>query len=230
MKRKLLVEFLGMETISVVGPQKSNHGYTRNRSRGLTKFASFGSPSLDDFQGINCRAFQSGAGLLPTPFQSSYKTKPVTRKNTSLSPKTPSPFVNENRKGSKTVVRSNPVDIPIKIDFQNKEGDFCFSELWAGPAYSNSPPPSSLPIPKFSVRPKRTVSLELPGSAPEVDLQPMSKSAPASPTRERSPSPYGLTDCGDVMTKTFSARDLFDTADSATMTLRRILNLDINGE
>ncbi|KAI3788168.1 hypothetical protein L2E82_00880 [Cichorium intybus] len=46
-----------------------------------------------------------------------------------------------------------------------------YSELWVGPAYSNSPPPSSLSIPNFSVKQKRTVSLDLPSvSASGVDL------------------------------------------------------------
>ncbi|KAK4355514.1 hypothetical protein RND71_024485 [Anisodus tanguticus] len=90
--------------------------------------------------------------------------------------------------------------------------EFAYSELWAGPAYSNSPPPSSLPIPKFSVKPKRTVSLDLPGSPSDIDLPPMAKSAPASPARELSPSRGGLFD---------------STTDSATQTLRRILNLEI---
>ena len=87
------------------------------------------------------------------------------------------------------------------------------SELWAGPTYSNSPPPSSLPIPKFSVRPKRSVSLDFPGSCPEVEMQLRANSAPSSPRWEHSPF----------------ARDdgLFV---SATNTLRRILNLNLDDE
>lgn len=85
------------------------------------------------------------------------------------------------------------------------------SELWAGPTYSNSPPPSSLPIPKFFVKPKRSVSLDLPGSCPEVEMQLHAKSAPSSP--RRGDSPY--------------AGDIFD---SATMDLRRILNLNLDDE
>ncbi|KAK9281403.1 hypothetical protein L1049_004303 [Liquidambar formosana] len=93
-------------------------------------------------------------------------------------------------------------------------GDFSFSELWAGPAYSNSPPPSSLPIPKFSLKPKRTVSLDLPVSASDIEMHPIARSAPPSPSRD----PYT------------SPRDFFLSADSATKTLRRILNLDISDE
>ncbi|KAL0302109.1 UNVERIFIED_CONTAM: hypothetical protein Sangu_2502500 [Sesamum angustifolium] len=103
--------------------------------------------------------------------------------------------------------------IPIKIKLP-KDREFSLSERWAGPAYSNSPPPSSLPIPRFSMHPKRTVSLDFPTVASDIDLRPVAKSAPASPTRERSPSPSCL----------------FDTADSATKTLRRILNLDITDD
>ncbi|CAL9023717.1 unnamed protein product, partial [Prunus brigantina] len=120
---------------------------------------------------------------------------------------------------SKTLGKSTPIAINVKSSKKEKpfNGSFSFSELWAGPAYSNSPPPSSLPIPKFSIRPKRTVSLELPSSASDMEMHPthpIAKSAPASPTREHSSS----------------ARDLFHNADSATRTLRRILNLDVDDE
>ncbi|PIN14562.1 hypothetical protein CDL12_12796 [Handroanthus impetiginosus] len=104
--------------------------------------------------------------------------------------------------------------IPININFEKREEELHFAERWAGPAYSNSPPPSSLPLPKFSVRPKRTVSLDLPTLASEIDKHPIAKSAPASPTRGFSRSP----------------RDLFDSADTATKNLRRMLNLDITDE
>ncbi|URD94258.1 hypothetical protein MUK42_01524 [Musa troglodytarum] len=53
--------------------------------------------------------------------------------------------------------------------------DLCFSELWAGPAYSDSPPPSSLPIPKYYLRQKRSVSLELPVRRSEVTMPPIIK-------------------------------------------------------
>ncbi|KAI6695552.1 hypothetical protein NL676_023262 [Syzygium grande] len=125
--------------------------------------------------------------------------------------------------GLKPRARSTPIAIKAKPvsderffcdDFSS--GNLSLSELWAGPAYSNSPPPSSLPIPKFSLRPKRTVSLDLPGSAPDgmVMHRPIAKSAPASPTRDCKPS----------------AKAFFHSADSATETLRRILNLDVTDE
>ncbi|KAF3639017.1 putative F-box/kelch-repeat protein SKIP30-like isoform X1 [Capsicum annuum] len=71
--------------------------------------------------------------------------------------------------------------------------------------------PSSIPIPKFLVTPKSTVSLDLPSLPCDIDLPPFAKSAPASPTRERNPSPGVLR----------------DSTESATQTLHRILNLEI---
>lgn len=214
---KFFCKFCGMETLVVVAHHRNHHQYHgRNHGHGSTRFGSFGSPPSGHFRGINCRSFQSEEGPHSTPFKSCSSTTPVTKKAccSSFSPKTPSPSLNENPNISKRIVKSSTIPIPINIKFENTEGEFHFSELWAGPAYSNSPPPSSLPIPKFSLRPKRTVSLDLPTVASEIDLHPISKSAPASPTRERSPSPC----------------DLFDIADSATKTLRRILNLDITDE
>ncbi|CAN7042309.1 unnamed protein product, partial [Brassica rapa subsp. trilocularis] len=60
-------------------------------------------------------------------------------------------------------------------EFVEKRRSLSYSELWAGPTYSNSPPPTSLPIPKFSLRQKSTVSLSFP--PPQA-----AKSAPVSPT------------------------------------------------
>ncbi|KAK1263498.1 hypothetical protein QJS04_geneDACA009496 [Acorus gramineus] len=82
--------------------------------------------------------------------------------------------------------------------------------LWAGPAYSNSPPPSSLPMPKFSLRQKRSVSVGPPPS-PEREIMvphPLAKSAPASPTRD-----------SESLDRTAATRDL-----------RRILNLDVSDD
>lgn len=222
-----------METLVVVAQHRNEyHGRgSRNHVMGPARFTSFGSPPSNGFRDINCRTFQSGAGILPTPMRTC--STPVTKEAymPSFSPKTPSPSVNtvhtEPKKHAKRVT-SKSTSVPIPINFRQvdskKDGgafgsfgdDFLYSELWAGPAYSNSPPPSSLPIPKFSVvRPKRTVSLELPsGSASDIDLHPIAKSAPASPTSERS----------------FGPRDFFHSDDSATKTLRRILNLDLTDE
>ncbi|KAJ4727449.1 Flocculation FLO11-like protein [Melia azedarach] len=216
-----------METLVVVAQHKNQY-YGRVKPNGPARFSS--SPSRN-FRDINCRAFESGAGILPTPVKT--LSAPITKRSTSYisfpsSPKTPSPSVNCNsqsfdtRTKSKTSVKSKPIAINLKTQknersfkekFSCEFETFSYSELWAGPAYSNSPPPSSLPIPKFSMRPKRTVSLDLPVTVDSSDIEmhhPIAKSAPASPTREH----IGCT------------RDMFLSADSATKTLRRILNLD----
>eukprot|EP01018_Ginkgo_biloba_P026877 Gb_17726 [translate_table: standard] len=98
------------------------------------------------------------------------------------------------------------------------------TENWAGPAYCNSPPPSSLPFPKFSMRQMRSVSLELPFASDDFTeaviaaALPGSQSAPSSPTRDvPAPTPprgklQGF--CLDVA--------------SATKDLRQLLNLDFN--
>ncbi|KAG8370731.1 hypothetical protein BUALT_Bualt13G0013800 [Buddleja alternifolia] len=219
---KLLIE---METLVVVAHHKDHHQYYgRDGGHVSTEFDMFGTAPAGGFAGINCRIFESGAGLLPTPSNSC--STPVTKKTffDSFSPKTPSPLVNENQKSLTKNAKSSAIAIPVTINFEN-EGGFHFSERWAGPAYSNSPPPSSLPLPKFSMRPKRTVSLELPTSAYKIDLHSFAKSAPSSPTRGRSPSPNDMFGCPESATS-----DMFDRADSATKTLRRILNLDISDE
>lgn len=202
--------------------QHRNQYYGRTRANGPARLGSFESSPSKDFRDINCRTFQSGAGILPTPFKAC--TTPVTQRPCS-SPITPSPSVNsfrpnESKHFKKTAKYSTtPIPIYIKADTRKEESfndEFPCSERWAGPAYSNSPPPSSLPIPKFSIRPKRTVSLELPASsASDINFHPTAKSAPPSPTRDQI---------------NFSSRDLFHNADSATKTLRRILNLDIADE
>lgn len=203
-----------METLLVV-EQHRNQYHSRVKPSGPGRFGS--SPSRD-FRGFNCRSFQSPEGTLPTHLKT-YST-PIPKRACPF-PKTPSPCGNslsDAKTRSRTIGNSSP--IPIIVQAPRKAKDFSevsnesllFSELWAGPAYSNSPPPSSLPIPKFSVRPKRTVSLELPGSSSEIKFHPVAKSAPPSPTRENSPF----------------TRDIFDT--SATQTLRRILNLDIHDD
>lgn len=218
-----------METLAVAHHRNHHQCRSRSRSHDPTRFDSFGSAPSRNFTGITCRSFQSGAGLLPTPMKS------VSTKNAftaSLSPKTPSPSFNESKKARDRIAKTSSVPIPIKFNIEN-EGNFSFSERWAGPAYSNSPPPSSLPLPKFSLPPpKRTVSLHLPTLASEFDMRPMAKSAPASPTRGRSPSPNDLFDPPsprNLFEPPSAASDIFDRAD-ATKTLRRILNLDVTNE
>lgn len=226
-----------METLVVVA-QHRNQYYDRNKGHGPLRFGSFGSPLSKDFRGINCRTFQSGAGLLPTPVKQSF---PVSKRvSSSFSPKTPSPCDgsrSEEPKNSKKFSKSSSIPIPIKLNVdvdsdkpRPVSDQFHCSERWAGPTYYNSPPPSSLPIPKFSLRPKRTVSLDLPSSISDIDLHPVAKSAPTSPTRERSPSPDDLF--GDSSREgSPSPVDLFgDGIDFATKTLRRILNLDLSDD
>ncbi|KAK9055770.1 hypothetical protein SSX86_026855 [Deinandra increscens subsp. villosa] len=215
-----------METLVVVAQQDQFHSRSRGRNHG-----SFGSYHSREYREINCRTFQSGTGILPSP-----RSSPVTKQFLPNSPKTPyatSSYVkkhvhsDQNPKHTKRITKSSSVPIPlnvkrvgysIKDNLRDSLNDhFFYSELWAGPAYSNSPPPSSLPIPKFSIKPKRTVSLDLPSvSASDIDLLThVAKSAPPSPTREHKSS----------------RRDLFNSEDEfATKTLRRILNLDMVDE
>ncbi|XP_022758256.1 uncharacterized protein LOC111305209 [Durio zibethinus] len=212
-----------METLVVVAHHRNQY-CSGVKPHGPARFGS--SPSRN-FRGINCRIFQSGAGLLPTPFN--HSSTPITKRPSSphfsassSSPNTPSPLANGTH--SKTARRSSPIPIKNNGDPRNDKSfneeiageGFLLSELWAGPAYSNSPPPSSLPIPKFSLRVKRTISLDLPAADHVVDVHPTAKSAPASPTRELN----------------LSVAEHFHSADSesATKTLRRILNLDNTDE
>ncbi|XP_010932769.1 uncharacterized protein [Elaeis guineensis] len=184
-----------METLVVVA-QHRNQYYSSGKSQISDRFGA--SPSRG-FQGINCRTFQSDAGILPPPL--SFSSPPE--------PRSPC-FYSEPPKQSR---RSKP--IPISPSPFPKgaslHDELSYAELWAGPAYSNSPPPSSLPIPKFSLRQKRSISLELPGPPSEITLHPLSKSAPSSPTRKS-----GSSD-----------DDFFLSTTAATENLRRILHLDI---
>lgn len=231
-----------METLVVAHHRNHHHQYysrSRSRRHGPTRFDSFGSTSSRNFVGINCRSFQSGAGLLPTPMKSLSTSLTKKAFTAPLSPKTPSPCFNESKKAMERNAKSSSVPIPIRLNFEN-EGNFHFSERWSGPAYSNSPPPSSLPLPKFSLQPKRTVSLHLPTLASEFDMRPLAKSAPTSPTRGRSPSSHDLFDPPSPrnLFEPPSASDIFELHPSsnkfnradATKTLRRILNLDIINE
>ncbi|XP_076919604.1 uncharacterized protein LOC143580483 [Bidens hawaiensis] len=199
-----------METLVVISQQDQFHTRTRARNHHHSR----------GFRDINCRTFQSASGgLLPSPPSlPNACSPPITKQLLPNSPKTPcvtSKKHDQNSKNTKRITKSSSVPINVKSgNFRDSlNGDnFFYSELWAGPAYSNSPPPSSLPIPKFSIKPKRTVSLELPSVTGEIDLTHFAKSAPPSPTREHH--------------KGFR-RDVFDGEDEfATKTLRRILNLD----
>ncbi|KAL1816694.1 hypothetical protein ACET3Z_019268 [Daucus carota] len=235
-----------METLVVVDQHRGRY-QGKNRGNGP-------SPSRV-FREINCRTFQSGVGILPTPVKA---WKPVGKqaggspsvgnfvktpsrdcvrsvvggkhKSAGSFMQTPSPNCgksvvegkNSSRKSRSGLKKSSSVPTPFNVKVNSDEERFLYckklsySELWAGPAYSNSPPPSSLPIPKFSVPPKRTGSLELPSPEPEVHLHQVSRSAPPSPKRDHANS----------------GRNVFHSADyaSATKDLRRILNLDMDDE
>uniref|UniRef100_A0A1D1YV87 Uncharacterized protein C6orf132 n=1 Tax=Anthurium amnicola TaxID=1678845 RepID=A0A1D1YV87_9ARAE len=174
-------------------------------SRGKPQISDeFMSSTSSGFRGINCRSFQSGVGILPVPSHGLASfTSPQPAKQRSL------PFHSEPPKQPRrsSTISIGPGPIMRGTSLNDDIGD---SERWAGPAYSNSPPPSSLPIPKFSLRQKRTGSLELPGPSYGRKIQPLAKSAPPSPSREYS-----------------SASDFLFNIDSATQDLRRILHLDI---
>lgn len=148
----------------------------RNHYYGQTKpriAGRFGSHHPRGFAGVNCRNFEASAPRLRSGRGNSGKqSKPI-----AISTK------------------------PSKKGPSFDEGLPC-SELFAGPIYLNSPPPSSVPIPKFSLPQKRgvRVSLELPLPLSGIELEPGDKSAPSSPSGD------------DVST--------------ATENLRRILHLD----
>lgn len=178
-----------METLVAVSHHRSE-SYRGKRSHITNQFGS--SPSRG-FNGLNCRSFESGggAGILPSPPRSF---------------SVPAQSTNWQK-------RSSPIPIARK-SVKNRDEGSSSPELWAGPAYCNSPPPSSLPIPTFSLRQKRSVSLDLPSEAAKEKgvMRPIAKSAPSSPTKgSMSMSP----DNGFFLSNAF-----------ATQNLRRMLNLD----
>eukprot|EP00250_Pteridium_aquilinum_P020213 c24749_g1_i2 orf=764-2065(+) len=87
------------------------------------------------------------------------------------------------------------------------------NERWAGPAFSNSPPPSSLPLPTFTRRRMRTSSLEIPETEVEFHADAGSILVPGLPSRS-----FSLPSVG-----TFQSH--LDV-NYATKSLRRLLNLD----
>ncbi|KAL6883645.1 hypothetical protein ACP4OV_011059 [Aristida adscensionis] len=180
-----------MEALVLIPEQRNHH---HRHSGGRSK--SSGPHSSRGFRGMNCRAFHTGgcAGLLPSP------PPPPSRTYSSQEPKTPKQQPRNGGKRSRSISISPSTSPPSR------------SELWAGPAFSNSPPPSSLPIPKFSLRQKRSISLELPPvkHSDDVEVRPHAKSAPSSPVGG-------------------SGSDFFTNNEAAIATenLRRILQLDI---
>ncbi|RCV46451.1 hypothetical protein SEVIR_9G537400v4 [Setaria viridis] len=188
-----------METL-VISEQR---GHQLHHAPGRRKKASSASPHFSSpqpvrgFQAGNCRAFHSGItiGILPSP-----PAPGVARTRSSPEPKTPKQQLRHGKKRSRAISISPSTSPPSR------------PELWAGPAFSNSPPPSSLPIPKFSLHQKRSVSLEFPPAdrSDEEEVPVHAKSAPSSPTASSAVS-------------FFSGND----AAIATENLRRILHLKI---
>lgn len=178
--------------------QHSHHHHRHPGTRSKSSGPYFSSPpNSRGFRGMNCRSFHSGRCVGAIPFPA-----PPARTYSSPEPKTPK---QQPRHGGK---RSRPISISLSTSPPSH------SELWAGPAFSNSPPPSSLPIPKFSLRQKRSISLELPPveRPDDVVVRLHSKSAPSSPVEG-----YGYDFFND---------DAIASA-IATENLRRILQLDI---
>ncbi|KAK4776664.1 hypothetical protein SAY86_005352 [Trapa natans] len=210
-----------METLVAVASQhKHQYCTTKSRSQCLARFNS--SPSTK-FKGINCRTSYAADGILPTPLRA-LSTSPKNNAPPSLKASASPPPLTEASPLKPAQIRSNPIPIRPKASCHENfpdEGlfDVClsFSERWAGPTYSNSPPPSSVPIPKFLHLSERSRSLDFPNVASNdhVLLHPISKSAPASPVREFSPP---------------ISKDLSSSIDSATKTLCRILNLRLSDE
>jgi len=182
----------------VIPEQHNHHRHPGPRSKPSGPHFTSPPPSRS-FRGMNCRSFHSGGcmSVLPSP------PPPPARTYSSPEPKTPKQQQLPRHGGKRTrPISLSPSTSPSR------------SELWAGPAFSNSPPPSSLPIPKFSLRQKRSISLELPPveCSDDVEVRPHAKSAPSSPVGG-------------------SGYDFFNDNETATAiateNLRRILQLDI---
>uniref|UniRef100_A0A0E0K915 Uncharacterized protein n=1 Tax=Oryza punctata TaxID=4537 RepID=A0A0E0K915_ORYPU len=184
----------------VISQQRSHQQQSSSRRRKASSASShFASPqSMCGFNVVNCRAFHSSVsiGILPSP----PSLPSPARTYSSPEPKTPKSQPHHGKKRSRAISISPSTSPPSR------------PELWAGPAFSNSPPPSSLPIPKFSLHQKRSVSLELPpaGRSDDVEVPLHAKSAPSSPTAGSGVSFFSVS----------------DTA-IATENLRRILHLKI---
>ncbi|OEL38230.1 hypothetical protein BAE44_0000750 [Dichanthelium oligosanthes] len=188
-----------METL-VISEQRGHqlHHSSGRRKKASSALPHFSSPQpVRGFQAGNCRAFHSGItiGILPSPAMPS-----LARARSSPEPKTPKQKLQHGKKRSRAISISPSTSPPSR------------PELWAGPGFSNSPPPSSLPIPKFSLHQKRSVSLEFPPAdrSDDEEVPVHAKSAPSSPTAGSGVS-------------FFSGND----AAIATENLRRILHLKI---
>ncbi|XP_006649434.1 formin-like protein 20 [Oryza brachyantha] len=184
----------------VISQQRSNQQH-HSSGRRRKPSSHFASPQfMRGFHAVNCRAFHSSvsSGILPSPPPP--PPPPPARTYSSPEPKTPKSQPHLGKKRSRAISISPSTPPPSR------------PELWAGPAFSNSPPPSSLPIPKFSLHQKRSVSLDLPtaNQPDDVEMPLHAKSAPSSPTAG-------------------SGVSLFSDSETAIATenLRRILHLKI---
>eukprot|EP00249_Psilotum_nudum_P019748 c27401_g1_i2 orf=496-2184(+) len=88
-------------------------------------------------------------------------------------------------------------------------------ERWAGPAYTNSPPPSSLPLPTFSLKQLRSSFAELPASGEQLMDNWGSLGRGGPPSFPTVACGSGLTTFGGAIDVAFATKDL-----------RRLLNLD----
>lgn len=186
-----------METL-VISEQRSHQlHHSGRRKKASSASPHFLSPqSTRGYHAGNCRAFHSGItiGILPSP-----PAQGIARTCSSPEPKTPKQQLRHGKKRGRAISISPSTSPPAR------------PELWAGPGFCNSPPPSSLPIPKFSLHQKRSVSLEFPpADQSDEEVLVHAKSAPSSPTAGSSVTFLSGTD-----------------ATIATENLRRILHLEI---
>ncbi|CAN8308629.1 unnamed protein product [Cochlearia groenlandica] len=156
-----------METLIVEEEEHRNQYYEKKKKKKKKKASSKAA-----FRQINCRAFDSGVGLLPLPNRTT-----ITKVSLDSMP----------------YVQSPPSPKSVLPVFNDR----------TRPTYSNSPPPASVPIPKFYLEQKKTVSSSF--NAREV-----ARSAPVSLATSYVDKPF---------------RSSSSNA-SATMTLRRMLNLE----
>ncbi|CAM6098073.1 unnamed protein product [Calypogeia fissa] len=96
------------------------------------------------------------------------------------------------------------------------------SERWAGPAYTNSPPPSTLPFPTFPLQRVKT-------SLTEVTLADVALRGPEDTNLENafSSAPTSPTQVASFFLSATAMQSPFVDPSSATKDLRRMLNVDV---
>lgn len=104
------------------------------------------------------------------------------------------------------------------------------SEKWAGPAYSNSPPPSSLPFPKFYMQTMRSIAMDLIDANQCSNNVEVMDSSLVSPSEDKvhPPLPIAPEKAQSTFTAVRSCSNSlqFGVDTSATQDLRRLLGLD----